>query len=247
MRNSEQPAPINIKRDVLSAIAALLMLAIVILAPLLLKQHQLSASAIGWIIIAADTLLCGFFWWEYFHGWRMAVDRHEYALRHSIWLAGAIPLAWHLRWLQSFRVLRLLRHIKLGQHWLDPWRMWGRALITHPLDLLAAATVVLLVFGSTILFYAEQGRNQTILSWWDALWLTVTSATTDSYGDVAPATPIGRIVAALIAISGIIIVGSLTGAIAGYIMREPHPQGVNLEQLSQQLQRLEAKIDKLAG
>jgi hypothetical protein len=144
----------------------------------------------------------------------------------------------------------LLRH---PLHW--PFRTWANVLLRRPVELLAVATCALLGIGSTLLFWVERGQQDggaapgmiTIRSWWDALWLCVTSASTDSYGDVAPHTALGRVVSITIAFLGIILVGSFTAAITSYIVREPTPPDPRLDELCQRLARIEALLVQGAG
>ncbi len=130
-------------------------------------------------------------------------------------------------------------------HW--PFRAWADNLLRRPVELLAVATVVLLVLGSTLLYFAEHNSaaittasgTAPIKTWWDAMWLCVTSATTDSYGDVAPVTLPGRVVSIIVAFLGIILVGSFTASITSYIIREPSSDNAMMNELRQRLDRIE--------
>jgi voltage-gated potassium channel len=201
---------------------------------------------IPWLI-GLDALCCAFFWWEYFIGLRQASDRRVYLLTRSFWLLGALPLLFPLRWLRIGRVLRYLLVLRPSPGARQAWSLWVRALLSHPVDLLLIATAVVLLAGSGLLYLAERGAGGTIHTWWDALWLAATSATTDSYGDVAPVTPLGRIVSISVAFLGIVIVGSITAVITGYIVREPsgdHPETCRrLDELNARLDRIEQKLD----
>ncbi len=202
-------------------------------------------------LVGLDTLCCLYFWWEYFHNLRTHPDQRAYVLTRSLWLLGAIPLLWPLRWLRIFRVLRFLLVFRLSPQAREAWRYWVRALLHHPVDLLLIATALLLLGGSSLLYFAERGHGGTIHTWWDALWLAVTSATTDSYGDVAPVTSLGRVVSISIAFLGIVIVGSITAVITGYIIREPAPGEVEvqveLRRVKRQLQRIEKQLCRMEG
>jgi hypothetical protein len=203
---------------------------------------------IPWLI-GFDALCCAYFWWEFFAGLRLASDRHAYVLTRGFWLVGALPLLLPLRWLRVGRVLRYLLVFRLSPQAREAWKLWARALLSHPVDLLLIATGLILLVGSGLIYLFERGAGGTIHSWWDALWLAVTSATTDSYGDVAPVTTAGRIVSILVAFFGIVIIGSITAVITGFIMREAQGEAAEEtalhKELCQRLERIEGQLDEL--
>ena len=138
----------------------------------------------------------------------------------------------------------------LARPWHWPFRAWADTLLRHPVELLAVATVIVLLIGASLLFWTEHGASPaqspsgqiTIKTWWDAMWLCVTSATTDSYGDVAPVTVGGRVVSIVIAFLGIILVGSFTAAITSYIIREPSADSAAMDELRRRLERIEVLL-----
>lgn len=196
--------------------------------------------------LIVDTVCCAFFWWQYFFGLRRAKDPRHFLIANTFWMLGAIPLLWPLRWLRVLRVLRYLLVFRLSPQAKEFWKLWVRNLLRHPVDLLLIATAVLLLSGSTLIYFTERNAGGTVQTWYDALWLTVTSATTDSYGDVAPSTPLGRILSISVAFLGIILVGSITAAITGFIIREPDPQeefaARQLDSMQRQLARIEQQL-----
>jgi voltage-gated potassium channel len=123
-----------------------------------------------------------------------------------------------------------------------PFKVWATALLHHPIELLAIATLLLLSLGGTLLYFAERGGGGSIHSWWDALWLCATSATTDSYGDVAPSTPLSRVIAITIACLGIVIAGSFIASITNFISGQTSPDKERLDDLRERLERIEALL-----
>jgi len=79
----------------------------------------------------------------------------------------------------------------------------------RPLRIFASASSSLLVFGSL-------GLYVTGLSFCDALWCCVTTATCIGYGDVALCTIPQRFLSGVIAITGVAVLGCLAAAVAEY-------------------------------
>jgi voltage-gated potassium channel len=80
-------------------------------------------------------------------------------------------------------------------------------------------TISVLVLGAIGIYITEKG--QTVNSFGDALWWSFVTSTTVGYGDISPSTGFGRIIAAILMLSGIGFIGLLTGSIATYFMRKP--------------------------
>lgn len=72
------------------------------------------------------------------------------------------------------------------------------------------ANVVMIFLSSFIMMLAEKQ------SFSDALWWSIVTCTTVGYGDIFPASAIGRIVAVVLMLFGIGLIGMLTGAITTY-------------------------------
>jgi voltage-gated potassium channel len=60
--------------------------------------------------------------------------------------------------------------------------------------------------------------NSQFVTFWDSLWWGIVTITTTGYGDKIPNTASGRIVAALLMCSGIVLAGILTGNIASWLV-----------------------------
>ncbi|HEX4743412.1 MAG TPA: potassium channel family protein [Candidatus Limnocylindria bacterium] len=107
-------------------------------------------------------------------------------------------------------------------------RRWGSFYLSFLRDLrdnlvVALPLVVLFVLlvmpgSATLLCLAECGSD--FGDWWTALWVTWQAMTTMGFDHVAPATPAGRVIAALDALIGYALLGVLVFIIARSAERE---------------------------
>ena len=73
-----------------------------------------------------------------------------------------------------------------------------------------------LVTGSVVAYYAEHPTNPEFATFGDALWWGIVTLTTVGYGDIVPKTPTGRFAAVAIMITGIAVLGLLSGSLASF-------------------------------
>jgi voltage-gated potassium channel len=88
---------------------------------------------------------------------------------------------------------------------------------------------------------------------WLGLWWAVQTVTTVGYGDVAPADPGGRVIAAVVMVSGIGFVTVVTAAIAAAFVEsarrrpqtEPHDSlETRLDAIDERLERIENALEE---
>jgi voltage-gated potassium channel len=84
----------------------------------------------------------------------------------------------------------------------------------------AFSAALLLYAGSLAILDAEYHHPGTkINSFGDALWWSISTVTTVGYGDEAPVTGQGRLIAAFLMIGGIGLVGTVTATLASWIVQ----------------------------
>lgn len=118
--------------------------------------------------------------------------------------------------LQAFIVLRLLRFLKLARY--SPgMRSLGEA-VYEERRALAACLVILMgaVITAASLMHLVESSTQpdkfgTIP---DAMWWAMITLTTVGYGDVVPITPLGKVVASMTAVTGLVMLALPVGIIA---------------------------------
>jgi voltage-gated potassium channel len=119
--------------------------------------------------------------------------------------------------LRMFRTARLVRLAKMGRYSLA-LQMIYKAISErrYELGVSVVIAVSLMLLSSTALYLAERSAQpEAFGSIPRAMWWSVATLTTVGYGDVVPMTILGRIAAALTAITGIGIIALPTGILAG--------------------------------
>ena len=163
-------------------------------------------------------------------------NKWDYVKRHPFELIALIPVSGVF---QGVMIVRLLRLVVL-------WKI----LRTHFPELMAILTMnglskMLKITGGMILIsaipitYLEEG----ITSFAEGIWWAIVTTTTVGYGDIAPVTIGGRVVAVLLMFFGIGCIGTITGTVATYLVRSgdknPHK-----EFIKNQIDRIETISDE---
>ncbi|UEL27665.1 potassium channel family protein [Pseudarthrobacter sp. L1SW] len=142
----------------------------------------------------------------------------------NLWLAGDRG-TWFIRNLHElvivalpfFRPLRLLRLVTLLSvlH-----RTLGDTLRGRVVTYVAGSATMLVFVGALAVLDVEQSvPDAKIITFGDAPWWAMTTITTVGYGDMYPVTPLGRMVAAALMMSGIAVLGVVTASIASWLVQ----------------------------
>jgi voltage-gated potassium channel len=182
------------------------------------------------------------------YAWRLALakGRWHYFSRH---LADLLIIA-----LPVFRVLRLLRVLLL----LRVLSRSAGATLRGRMAVYVGGTAALLLYcGSLAVLQAERGHpGANIQTFGQALWWSNVTMCTVGYGDYAPVTGTGRVVAAGLMVSGIAVIGLVTASFAAWLVgrvrddvvtAEEHLAATrrDLSELAGQLDRIERRLDAI--
>ncbi|MET9536670.1 potassium channel family protein [Streptomyces sp. NPDC006553] len=118
----------------------------------------------------------------------------------------------------------------------------------------AGAVVGLMMFGSLAVLHVERDApHGNIKTLGDAVWWSFTTMTTVGYGDHAPTTGLGRVLAVGLMLSGIALLGVVTANIAAwFISRFDRDDAVErrqtelLEALTREVRELRAEVARLS-
>jgi voltage-gated potassium channel len=151
--------------------------------------------------------------------------------------------------LQPLRLLRMVSTLLLvGRR----ARMAARIRLT---TYVVGSVVGLLMFGSLAVLSAERDSPEgNIRTLGDAVWWSFTTMTTVGYGDHAPTTGLGRMIAVGLMLSGIALLGVVTANIAAWFIArfemddaEERRQTRVLETLTEEIRALRTEVAALAA
>ncbi|MBN0044800.1 potassium channel family protein [Streptomyces actuosus] len=177
---------------------------------------------------------------------RLSLTRRRGAFVRTHWMdlcAVVLPL------LQPLRLLRLVATLMLvGRR----ARMASQIRLT---TYVAGSVVGLLMFGSLAVLSVERDSpNGNIRTLGDAVWWSFTTMTTVGYGDHAPTTGLGRVLAVGLMLSGIALLGVVTANIAAWFIArfekddvEERRQTQAIEALTEEVRALRAEVAALSG
>ena len=135
-----------------------------------------------------------------------------------------------LKLTKLFKTLKILRSavflLKIRKH-LDDF------LKTNNFHYVIWFTLATLFVGTLGIHFAEG------ISYGNALWWSFVTLTTVGYGDISPATPIGRIIASILMLVGIGFLGMLTGTISTFFLRK----NTNTSYKNQTIEDIKTKLD----
>ncbi len=190
-------------------------------------QRALSGVvAAAWAIFAIDYVI------------RLAVapEKGRWFVRHLLDLAIVVlPL------LRPLRLLRLV--ILLGAL----QKAVGRAIRGRVAIYTGASATLLIYVASLAMLEAERQRPDAgIRTFGDAVWWSITTVTTVGYGDYAPVSATGRVIAALLMVGGISLIGIVTATLASWIVQRVAEEDVaNQTATAQQIDDLRSEIAEL--
>lgn len=163
-------------------------------------RAAVTAVTIGsWVVFTVDYLV----------RLGLAPHRPRWFVRHLLdLLVVALPL------LRPLRLLRLVVLVAALQ------KAFGTAVRGRVALYTAVASVLLVYVASLAVLDAERTAPDAVIRTFpEALWWSVTTVTTVGYGDYAPVTTTGRVVAGLLMVGGISLIGIVTGTLASWIVQ----------------------------
>lgn len=188
---------------------------------IILVQLTLNLSGgTAYILDISDNIIWVIFVIDYTVRLILSEDKLRFIKNNKIDLISILPFNAMFQSLRIFkfaRVLKLAKLFKLIRFVVLIYKFKHRAgkfLKTNNFQYILIITVVTVFLGAFGISIAESKTFS------DSIWWSFVTTTTVGYGDISPATNIGRIIASILMLVGIGFVGMLTGSIATYFLND---------------------------
>jgi len=184
---------------------------------------------------------------EYLLGLTLAHDRWSYAKK--AWLGLVVVLVSFpllpalfalVRLARLARLLRLARLVGISARAFPALKSTvGRRGVLY----VAALLLLLVTVAGAIMSLAEPQTVKGNL--WDGMWWAIVTATTVGYGDISPATPVGRLIAIALMLLGIGLTATLAASVAAFFVTQD--RGSDSVEIAARLERVEQLLMELKG
>ncbi|MGK2854877.1 MAG: potassium channel family protein [Microbacteriaceae bacterium] len=199
---------------------------------------QVLAQPQGWVATAYN-LLAWTTWLaftvDYVVRMYLTTDRTRWFFQHLLDLAIVLlPLIRPLRLLRVVVLITAIQKVIGGA-------FRGRVVVY------TGVSVLLLVYVASlaVLDVERYAPDSKIVTFGDAVWWAVTTITTVGYGDLAPVTGVGRVIAVVLMIGGISLLGVVTATLASWIVqRVAEEDAANQAATAAHIEALRRHIDE---
>lgn len=169
-----------------------------------------------------DLAICIVFLSDWFYFLYHAENKSKYVKSRFLDFVSSIPYAYMFRAFRVFRAVRILRTLRLlrGLKGMIPiLRVLTNNKRRSALSTYVSCTLVIYLYCSLGLLNFEKGVNEKLNTFEDALWCSFTTLTTVGYGDIYPVTREGRMMAAILVITGMGLFSMITAEFAATFLR----------------------------
>lgn len=166
-------------------------------------------------------------------------DKKNFFKNNILDLIAVIPFNSLFKIFRVLKILKILKFLKFARLSAYFARFYKRVRFffeINGLKYMVLVCLVCIVFGGIAIHFTE-GMN-----FFDGLWWSFVTATTVGYGDISPATPAGRVVAAVLMIVGIGLIGSLTSTITALFFQR-HERTTKHDAKSELIKTVQSQLD----
>jgi voltage-gated potassium channel len=194
-----------------------------------------------------DVAVCWTFLIDFWVKLNRASNKAAYLRWGWIDLVSSIPNLDLFRWgrlLSVVRILRILRAVRSMKVLLEALFHQRGTGVFGAVSILA---FLLIIFASIVILNVEVVPGANIKSASDALWWAISTITTVGYGDRYPVTDAGRVVGAMLMITGVAVYGTFTAYVAGRFLERENNRDRQLKQLTQEVRLLREKVEQFTA
>jgi voltage-gated potassium channel len=189
-----------------------------------------------------DTIICGLFLYDFFHGLIVAKRKWRFISLNWIDFVSSIPMVGVLRVGRVVKVFRVLRVMRSGKYL---YSLFSRNNSVNALKNLALIITFLIIVFSLSVFQLEKGINPYFDSIGNSIWWTIhTTITFGFLQDIAPVSLEGKFISLVLILMGMILFGTFISTITDYFVEEEDIKE-DVAQLKKMVGELSAKIEKL--
>ncbi len=173
-----------------------------------------------------DFFVCAIFLGDWLFFFFQADHKGRYLKTHFVDLIASVPYASVLKPFRALRFFRLIRGLELlkGLRAMRPlMSFFFKNKARSALTIYLSITSLIYIYSSLGIYALESDVNAGLNNFGDAMWMCFTTLTSVGYGDIYPATGAGRVIAAILVITGMGLFGLVTGEVATIIIKHIQP------------------------
>lgn len=199
-----------------------------------------------------DTAICFIFLGDFFWNIFTTDNKKEYLKWGWIDFISSVPMVGFLRWGRAFRVVRVLRLLRGVRSTKVLMQYWFRNRAKGAFSSVAFVSVMMLILSSIAILEVEKSEVANIKTAGDAIWWSIVTITTVGYGDHYPVSTEGRIIAAVLMITGVGLFGTFAGFVASWFVGEQIDEEeedieVHIKELSNEIRQLRMELNRRLG
>jgi voltage-gated potassium channel len=198
------------------------------------------------ILLYADNFICIFFFFDFLLSLRRARNRWRYLATWGwVDLLSSVPVLPFLRWGRVVRIVRIVRAMRA----VKAVRVLVEVILARRAEstFMAASLIAMiaLLMGSVAVLQLEKAPGSNIRTPEDACWWALATMTTVGYGDRYPVTNGGRLVGAILMITGVALVGTFAGFAAAWFQGQAEErQDLELTGLRDEIAKLRETLER---